>query len=95
MGKRRDRRVQDLLYLQTATTIPTSPVLGIALYVAGSEVELPHDPADWPYTSVLHAIRDGWRVVKFPELSLLLDDRRTYALGCEFILERSVDPETH
>ncbi len=84
--------MQDLLYMQTATTVPTSPVLGIALHTGGSEVELPHDPADWPYTSVLHAIREGWRVVKFPELSLLLDDGRTYALGCEFILERSANP---
>ena len=31
---------------------------------------------------------DGWRIVKFPELAILLDDRRTYGLGCEFILEK-------
>jgi hypothetical protein len=85
--------VQDLLYLQTANTLPTSEVLGIALYAAGAEVELPSDPAQWPYTSVLDAIRQGWRVVKFPELALLLDESRSYALGCEFVLEREADPK--
>jgi len=87
--------VQDLLYLQTASTLPSSEVLGIALYLGGSEVELPSDPAEWPYTSVLDAIRQGWRVVKFPELALLLDESRSYALGCEFVLERTVVDAEH
>jgi hypothetical protein len=85
--------VQDLLYLQTETTVPTSEVLGIALYVGGVEVELSSDPREWPYTSVLDAIRQGWRVVKFPELALLLDESRSYALGCEFVLERTADAD--
>ncbi len=85
--------MQDLLYLQTASTVPTSEVLGIALYAGGSEVELPSDPAQWPYTSVLDAVRQGWRVVKFPELALLIDESRSYALGCEFVLERNAGPE--
>lgn len=83
--------VQDLLYLQTANTQPTSEVLGIALYVGGAEVELPFNSQEWPYTSVLEAICQGWRVVKFPELALLLDDSRSYGLGCEFVLERITD----
>jgi hypothetical protein len=83
--------VQDLLYLQTETSLPSSDLLGIALYVGGVEVELPSDPLEWPYTSVLDAISQGWRVVKFPELALLLDDSRSYALGCEFVLERTAD----
>ncbi len=37
-------------------------------------------------------MRQGWRVVKFPELALLLDESRSYALGCEFVLEREADP---
>jgi hypothetical protein len=85
--------VQDLLYLQTANTLPTSEVLGIALYAGGAEVELPSNPGLWPYTSVLDAVRQGWRVVKFPELALLLDESRSYALGCEFVLERDAEPE--
>ena len=45
-------------------------------------------PDNWPYETVLDAIRDGWRIIKFPEMALLLDESRTYGLGCEFILEK-------
>jgi hypothetical protein len=31
---------------------------------------------------------DGWRVVKFPELALLLQEDKTFGFGCEFILEK-------
>ena len=79
---------QELLYLQTANSMPTSEVVGISLFSQGKEVVLPADPKDWPYESVLDALRDGWRVIKFPELALLLDEKRSYGLGCEFILER-------
>ena len=48
----------------------------------------PEDPEDWPYKTVLDAVRDGWRVIKFPELALMLDDKRSYGLGCDFVLER-------
>ena len=48
----------------------------------------PRNPEEWPYKTVLDAILDGWRVIKFPEMVLLLDDKRTYGLGCEFILEK-------
>ena len=82
--------VQDLLYLQAASTSPTSQVIGLAMFVRGEEVELPACPDDWPYRTPLDAIKEGWRVVKFPELSLLLDEGRNYGLGCEFILERTV-----
>jgi hypothetical protein len=30
----------------------------------------------------------SWRVIQFPNLTLMMDERRTYGLGCEFILER-------
>ena len=48
----------------------------------------PADPEEWPYRTVVEAIRDGWRVIQFPNLALLLDEKRSYGLGCEFILER-------
>ena len=48
----------------------------------------PENPDDWPYQSVLEAVRDGWRIIKFPELALMMDESRTYGLGFEFILER-------
>lgn len=80
--------MQDLLYLQTNSTALDAGVLGIRLVVDGQIVDLPEDPAEWPYQSVLEAIRDGWRVVQFPNLALLMDESKTYGLGCEFILER-------
>ncbi len=79
---------QDLLYLQCATTSITSSVLGMQLVTGGEVQPEPDTPADFPYQSVLEAIRDGWRVLQFPNLALLLDEQRTYGLGCEFILER-------
>ena len=79
---------QDLLYLQAATTSLTSPVHGMLLVENGQMSEEPQNPAEWPYRSVLDAVRDGWRVIQFPNLALLTDESRTYGLGCEFILER-------
>lgn len=86
----RRRASQDLLYLQAASTSPTSEVIGIALFVGGEETQVPSCPDYWPYRTPLEAIKDGWRVVKFPELALILDEDRNYGLGCEFILERFV-----
>ena len=79
---------QRLLYLQTRTTGVDSEVLGMALVEKGQVCEGPEAPAEWPYNSVLEAISDGWRVVKFPEMALLLQEDKTFGLGCEFILEK-------
>ena len=79
---------QDLLYLQASNTSVQSGVHGMLLVQNGEVSEGPSDPDDWPYKTVLDAIRDGWRVISFPNLALLLDDSRTYGLGCEFILEK-------
>ena len=79
---------QSLLYLQANKTSVTSPVLGMALVTDGEASDGPADPDDWPYQTVLEAMNDGWRIIKFPEMALLLDEKRTYGLGCEFILEK-------
>ena len=79
---------QDLLYIQTNRTSPTSPVIGMRIIENGNISDGPPDPSDWPYETVLDAIRDGWRVIKFPEQALMLDETRTYGLGAEFVLER-------
>ena len=65
---------QRLLYLQTRTTGVDSEILGMALVENGQVREGPEDPDEWPYNSVLEAISDGWRVVKFPEMALLLQE---------------------
>ena len=79
---------QDLLYLQAAQTSVTSQVIGTRLFVNGDFIDGPADPNEWPYQTVSAAMADGWRIIKFPEMALLLDERRTYGLGCEFILEK-------
>lgn len=79
---------QDLLYLQCSGTSVASPVVGMALVRDGKIVDDERPENQWPYANVLEAIRDGWRVVQFPNLALMLDERRTYGLGCEFILEK-------
>ena len=81
-------RRQKLLYLQTESTAVDSAVNGISMVEKG-EVRIPPDDFDdWPYHTVLDAINDGWRVAKFPELSLLYEHPDDVWLGCEFILEK-------
>ena len=79
---------QRLLYLNTGNTGVDSQVLGMALVENGEILEGPDDVDQWPYNSVLEAIDDGWRVIKFPEMALLLQEDKTFGLGCEFILEK-------
>ena len=82
-------RPQNLLYLQANTSSLESAVVGMTMVENGKVSGGPSDPDDWPYQSVMEALRDGWRIIKFPEMALMLDEERTYGLGCEFILERN------
>ena len=79
---------QDLLYLQAEGSSLGSNLLGMRIVENGEMWDGPEDPEDWPYKTVLDAVRDGWSIIKFPELALMLDEKRTYGLGCDFVLER-------
>ncbi|MCY3782749.1 MAG: hypothetical protein OXG79_03065 [Chloroflexi bacterium] len=79
---------QDLLYLQASGTDLNSEVIGMRIVLDGEVSDGPGDPDDWPYQTVLEAVRDGWRIIDFPNLALLLDESRTYAYGAEFVLEK-------
>ncbi|MDP6116649.1 MAG: phytanoyl-CoA dioxygenase family protein [Planctomycetota bacterium] len=79
---------QDILYIQAASSSLSSGALGISMVVDGKRQEISANPEEWPYRSALDAINDGWRVVQFPDLSLLMDELNPKGLGCEFILER-------
>lgn len=80
---------QDILYLQAARSSPESQVAGMMLIEDGKLSDGPPDPDDWPYQTVLDAVRDGWRIISFPNMALLtVDDKEFYGLGFEFILER-------
>lgn len=81
-------RRQDLLYLQASSTSLESSIIGMTLIRDGAIVPVIPGAEDWPYANVLAALRDGWRVIKFPELALLMVEDRTISLGCEFILEK-------
>jgi hypothetical protein len=81
-------KCQDLLYLQASHTGVTARIDGMMIIQNGQASDGPLNPEEWPYKTVLDAIRDGWRVIQFPNLALLTDESRAYGLGCEFILER-------
>ena len=81
-------RYQDLLYLQAGSTSLNSSAHGMAILLNGELSDGPADPEDWPYKTPLEAIRDGWRVLQFPNMALIMDESKAYGLGCEFILER-------
>ena len=81
---------QKLLYLQAHSTSVDSPVNGMSI-IENGEIHLPpEDYDDWPYHTVLDAMKDGWRIIKFPDLSLLYShpDEIDRILGCEFVLEK-------
>ena len=82
---------QMILYLYSKSTNLRSPIAGWALYdpTAPDEPVLPSQDA--PYSSVLDAVGDGWRIVQFPrpELYNFSDVDNAY-LSFEFILEKIV-----
>ena len=84
-------RLQDVLYLWTLFSSVTSNVNGMALIEDGAVQACPEDPEDWPYQSVLAAMNDGWRIISFPNMALMMDESKTYGLGNEFILEKLRD----
>lgn len=79
---------QQLLFLRVQGSTIDSGVVGMMMLENGEINEGPSDPEDWPYKTVIDAIQDGWRVIKFPELALWLDETRTYEVGGEFVLEK-------
>ncbi len=78
-----------LLYLQADNTAITSSVCGMSLFDADGQHDGLDQNGDWPYDTVLAAVLDGWRIVKFPEMALMMaGEEEAYGLGCEFILEK-------
>lgn len=79
---------QRLLFLRVEGWTVNSPVVGLMLLEDNEISEGPVNPEDWPYNTVIDAIEEGWRVIKFPELALHVDERQTYEVGGEFVLEK-------
>ncbi|MDA0840273.1 MAG: phytanoyl-CoA dioxygenase family protein [Planctomycetota bacterium] len=87
-AKQKTGALQDILYMQAENSSLGSGILGISMWVNGKKQELSGNPKEWPYHSPLAAINDGWRVIQFPNLALLMNEENPQGLGCEFILER-------
>ena len=85
LKQERNPAVQRLLYLQTHTTDLESPVIGMAVV---EEAVVYDAPDDWPYQTVLEAMNDGWRVIRFPEMALAYLDPDYGGMKWEFILEK-------
>ena len=79
---------QSLLYLQVPTTHPYAAVIGISIFEEGKDMDGLDKNGDFLYTSIKNALDDGWRIIKFPEMSLAMNEQDTYGLGYEFVLER-------
>ena len=78
---------QSLLFLQSNTSSVTERVIGMQLIQDGVVSDGPFNAADWPYKSVLEAINDGWRVIRFP-VQLPVGHTQDTHLSCEFVLEK-------
>lgn len=87
MAETADRK-QSILYVQAGSTHPYSMVLGLSIYEEGKNPDAVDDAGDLIYTTLKDALDDGWRIVKFPDMSLAMEEQNTYGLGYEFILER-------
>ena len=60
---------QKLLVLYAANSSPDSPVGAWSLFDGtGREKHMAGDADEPPYSSVLAAMRDGWRVIQLPQL---------------------------
>ena len=83
------KKIQDILFLNAEANSLTSELIAMKILENGEISDGPDDADDWPYQCVLDAIKDGWHVIKFPELALTMDETRTYGFGFEFILTRN------
>ncbi len=79
---------QSILYIQAPTTHPHDTVIGMSIFEKGKDFEGVDDNGKFLYQTIDEALEDGWRIVKFPEVALAMDDQNTYGLGFEFVLER-------
>lgn len=89
------KTMQNILYLQCSSTSISSKAVGMAIVENGVLSDGPAKPEDWPYKSVLDAIRAGWRVVQFPIIAAAPLDAQLKYVPCEFILEKIVGVDEH
>ena len=79
---------QSILYIQAPTTSPHDIAIGMSIFEEGKDPEGVDENGKFLYETINEALEDGWRIVKFPEVALVLDEQTTYGIGYEFVLER-------
>jgi hypothetical protein len=85
---------QQLLVLYAASSSPDSPVGAWSLFDGtGREKHMAGDADEPPYSSVLAAMRDGWRVIQLPQPQAAARgaEHDTGFLPYEFVLEKLVE----
>jgi hypothetical protein len=85
---------QQLLVLYSATSSPESEVGAWSLFDGtGRQSRMAGDADKPPYASVVAAMRDGWRVIQFPQLAAAAPgaEHDTAFLRYEFVLEKLVE----
>jgi len=85
---------QQLLVLYAANSSPESAVGAWSLFDGtGRQTTMAGDAATPPYSSVLAAMRDGWRVIQLPALQPAPRgaEHDTGFLKYEFVLEKLVE----
>ena len=83
---------QKLLFLYLGNASPESEVVGWSLYDGTTDetFEAAGENTEPPYQSVLHAMRDGWRVIQLPGMRAPQVGREYEVdyLDFEFVLEK-------
>jgi hypothetical protein len=85
---------QKLLILCASNSSLDSPIGAWSLYDGtGREKHMAGDADQPPYSSVLAAMRDGWRVIQLPQLRAPAAgaEHATAFLEYEFVLEKMVE----
>ena len=81
---------QRLLYLHATHPSIRAEVISSALHepVDGPGPQIDPLAPELPYDTVFAAVRDGWRIIHFPDQRAPFDDREIDVLGYEFVLEK-------
>jgi len=85
---------QQILVLYAGTSSPDSPVGAWSFFDGtGRTSHMAGDGAKPPYSSVVAAMQDGWRVIQFPTLQAAPRgaEHDTAFLRYEFVLEKLVE----
>ena len=84
---------QQVLVLYLASSALDSPVRGWAMYDgSGQEAHTTGDGFEAPYQTGLDALKDGWRVIQFPQLIPPYpgEEYSTSFMKYEFVFEKLV-----